>query len=573
MNLLNLFAKLSLDSSEYEKGLDNANSEAKSFESTLKNGLVSAGKVAASAMAVLAAGVTAVAAGLTKAITATVAYGDTVDKTSQKMGLSAESYQEWDAVMRHAGTSIDSLQMGMRTLANAVESGNKAFERIGLTIDDISKMSNEELFSATITALQGIENQTERTYLAGQLLGRGATELGALLNMTAEETQALKDRVHEIGGVMSDEAVKASAKFKDSLQDLSTAASGIVRALGSRFLPGITAIMDEATDAIAGSNGVEGLIKSGFGIILKYLPQAVEKGTAIVLAIIDGIVDASPQILNSALLIIKTLASGLINALPQLVPALIQTVLEIVETLTSPDSIDMIIDAAIGLIMGLAEGLINAIPIVIEKLPIIIVNIVNALIKLAPKLVEAGITLIVKLNEGIIKATPQIIKEVFNLGKNLLSGLWDGFKSNIKSIGDKIKGFFTGIVDGVKNLLGIHSPSKVFAKMGENMALGISEGWSDEFGKVKKSIGEDLNFGSSSIGIAARYSGYGNVAEANFAARSGYSETDERGFVTTSGKTGTYNITLKIGEREFGRATWKANRDENQIVGLTLAPA
>ena len=59
---------------------------------------------------------------------------------------------------------------------------------------------------------------------------------------------------------------------------------------------------------------------------------------------------------------------------------------------------------------------------------------------------------------------------------------------------NNVKGFFNGIVDGVKGILGIHSPSKVFAGIGENMALGLGEGWNDEFGAVKKGVVDGMDF-------------------------------------------------------------------------------
>ena len=61
-------------------------------------------------------------------------------------------------------------------------------------------------------------------------------------------------------------------------------------------------------------------------------------------------------------------------------------------------------------------------------------------------------------------------------------------------IREKVTGFFNGIVDGVKGILGIHSPSKVFAGIGENMALGLGEGWNGEFDAVKKSVNGDMDF-------------------------------------------------------------------------------
>lgn len=68
-------------------------------------------------------------------------------------------------------------------------------------------------------------------------MGRGATELGALLNTSAEDTQKMIDDVHNLGGVMSDEAVKASAQFQDSLQNLQTAFAGVKNKAMSDLLP------------------------------------------------------------------------------------------------------------------------------------------------------------------------------------------------------------------------------------------------------------------------------------------------------------------------------------------------
>ena len=53
---------------------------------------------------------------------------------------------------------------------------------------------------------------------------------------------------------------------------------------------------------------------------------------------------------------------------------------------------------------------------------------------------------------------------------------------------DQVGKFFGGIVDGAKKLLGIQSPSKVFAGIGENMALGLGLGFQQEFADVQRQI-------------------------------------------------------------------------------------
>ena len=68
-------------------------------------------------------------------------FGDNIDKMSQKMGISAQAYQEWDFVMQHSGTSMESLKASMKTLANAAERDNDAFKELGISTKDIQQMS------------------------------------------------------------------------------------------------------------------------------------------------------------------------------------------------------------------------------------------------------------------------------------------------------------------------------------------------------------------------------------------------------------------------------------------------
>lgn len=426
-------------------------------------------------------------------------YGDNIDKMSQKMGLSAEAYQEWDAVMQHSGTSMEAMKASMKTLANAAETNNEAFEQLGITQKELETMSQQDLFEATIAGLQNVEDTTQRTYLAGKLLGRGATELGALLNTSAEDTQAMRDRVRELGGVMSDDAVKASAAFQDQLQDMQTAFQGLSRNLMSEFLPQMTQVMSGLTDIFSG-NSEEGIGKISEGIksiadgilaalptladvglkiikglataIIQNLPTLIQTGFEILSELVNYIIQNLPMIVKTGLEIIVQLALGIAQALPELIPAIVEVVLTIVEYLL--DNIDLLIDAAIQLIMGLAEGLIKALPILIEKAPEIIIKLVEAIIRNAPKIVKASLELILMLVKGIVDAFGKLLE----VGKQIVDKVKDGFWQKVaqaKEWGkDLIKNFIDGILakwndlkqsvsnvaQTVKDYLGFSEPDK-----------------------------------------------------------------------------------------------------------------
>lgn len=497
MDIFDLSAKLSLDSGNYEKGLGNAQKSTSSFASKLKTGLATAGKVGAAALGA----VTAAAGLMTKSILdgtkEVAAYGDNIDKASQKMGISAEAYQEWDAVLQHSGSSIDAMGRGIITLAKKAQSGSDAFEKLGLSVDDVASMSQEDLFSAVISGLQDMEEGSERTALAAELLGGSAKELGPLLNTSAKDTAEMKKRVKELGGVMSNDAVKAAAAYQDSLQDMQTALDGAKRGMITEFLPAVTSVMDGLTEIFGGDSdkGI-GMISDGIGqfvdkisesmpkilefgsqvlvsladAIVENLPSLITAATDTILTLVNGLVENLPEIIEVGLQVIIALAEGIVENLPELIPTIVDVVLEIVDILTEPDTLANLIDAAIAIIIALAEGLIDALPKLIEKAPEIIENLVTAIIENAPKLLDAAVELIEKLWEGI-KSCWQTIKgwgkeiidkiwtgitlkwrEVKEWGSNILAKIGDGFTQvweDIKNIGSDI---VRGIWEGIKNM-------------------------------------------------------------------------------------------------------------------------
>lgn len=477
MDALDLVAKLTMDSSGYESGLNNAKSSASTFSTGVKTAM----GVGTAAVAGMATAVVGVSSAFASGISSVAEYTDHIDKQSQKMNMTAEEYQTWSAVMEHCGTSMDSLQSSMKTLANAAESGNEAFDTLGLSMEDIADMDSEELFSATITALQNMEDETERTYVAGQLLGRGATELGALLNTSAEDTQAMKDRVKELGGVMSDDAVKAGASFADSLQDMQTAFDGLKNSMLAEFLPAVTTVMDGLTEIFAGdtstglsaiSEGVSDfadklneelpeIAEVGSGILTSLItsitqnsntiltaasdivmnlataivdnaPQLISSAADIILQLINGIVQELPQVATAAIDIIVTLANALSENVPQMIPTIVDVVLQIADTLI--DNVPEIIDAALTLMLGLVDGITEAIPDIIEAIPELISSIIDALTEAVPDILDAGVELLSALVDAlpeVIEALNSALPQIINAVVDFFSG--DGFNTMVEA--------------------------------------------------------------------------------------------------------------------------------------------
>lgn len=494
MDIFDLVAKLSLDTTPYEDGLKGAESDATSIGGKIGGVLGKIGGGVGLAVGAVTTGVTALSGALVNGVTDLASYGDNIDKMSQKMGISAEAYQEWDAVMQHSGTSMETLKASMKTMANAVENNNEAFAQLGITEEQLATMSQEDIFSSVITGLQNMEEGTERTYIAGQLLGRGATELGALLNTSAEETQAMKDRVHELGGVLSDEAVKASASFQDQLQDMQTAQQSLSRNMLSDFLPSITTVMGGLTDMFSGdyASGAEKIsegIDTAITNVTEKLPEFMDMGAKIILNLADSIVSNAPKILKAGISVIKELAIGFTEALPDLIDTASEIITTVLDSLTEalPELLPKLLDAVIQLVsrlldhlpeilsslLDLVKALVDSLltdglPMLLQALPDIIVGVVNFIVEAIPQILDAVISIVLAIVQNLptiitslISALPTIITSVItailsaipqfiDAGIQLFIGLIGALPEIIEALIEAVPLIITGFVEAFK---------------------------------------------------------------------------------------------------------------------------
>ena len=452
----------------------------KSAGLSLASGMGSALKGATS---LITAGTALFSGAVVKGTSDVAAYGDNIDKMSQKMGLSAQAYQEWDAVMQHSGTSMEAMKASMKTLANAAQTNSKAFEELGITQEQIAGMSQEQLFEATISALQNVEDTTTRTYLAGKTLGRGATELGALLNTSAEDTQAMRDRVRELGGVMSDDAVKAAAAFQDNMQDLKTAIGGVSRNMMSQLLPSMNTILAGFTSLIAGEEGATEQLSQGFGELFTSLDgiakNIVSAITDIMPGIINGLAEVLPEMINMATSLIVSLADALVNALPTLlttvIPALAEAAIQIVvslgdaiinaapnlvnagvslmETLKSSFNLSEMLEKGQETVKSVLDGITTKLPDVLSKGVEIITNVVNGILSSLPEIIRSVTEMIRTFVEFLSQNAPTIMKSGMELLMNLVQGILDNLPEIISATVELIGVLIQTIVENLPQII------------------------------------------------------------------------------------------------------------------------
>ena len=429
--------------------------------------LKTVGKAMAATAAAIGAGAVAAGKKIWDMANETAAAGDTVDKMSQKLGLSAKAYQEWDYVLSQSGADIESMGAGFKSLTNLVDkatSGNDAaaasFEKLGISTKELKDMSREDIFALTVKRMQEMGDTTERAALANTIFGKSGQGLAPLLNQTAEATQELMDKANELGFVMSDETVDASVKFTDSMDTLKRTFEGVKNSITSELLPGLTSITDGLTLLLTGSDGAKDKIKTGASEIVTAIKEAIPQATEALKTVLDVIgelaVDLLPDLLNLLVDVSTQLFTSLSEALPEILPVLFDALFSLLDTLLT-DGLPTLLESLMKVVGKLLDSFLEKFPELLNKLITFIGNIdlgelleqfLGAVEKIAAMIAENLPTIVDNLVTAIINLVKTIDwKELIASGNRILLSITDGILSAIPSLIDALPDLIEAIID------------------------------------------------------------------------------------------------------------------------------
>lgn len=343
-------------------------------------------------------------------------------------------------------------------------------------------------------------------------------------SISAEELTQAVTHATDAGGKFAggmEAASKTVAGLTSTLQDNVNAMLGelmqpVSDAMLSTLLPSAIDAVDQLTTAFE-DEGIDGfsrvagsLIASLSAQLVSYAPQAIPAALAFIGALVTGLLLATPDLTGTAIELVGALLLGIADQLPGIITAAMSALLGIVGKITSPESITLLIQAAMQLMLALARGLIAAIPQLIDAVPGIITNLVESFYAMLPEIIGVGIEIVIALASGLVSnaghitaAVPRLVetivrgflaavKSYWDIGKSIVDGIRQGITEQWQRLKSDVSNLFTGLVSWIKNLLGIHSPSRVFADIGQNMAAGIGDGWASTIGDINRQIGESL---------------------------------------------------------------------------------
>ena len=414
-------------------------------------------------------------------------YADIVDAihvVQTEMGITGTTAKEAASTIQG---SLASMKGAWKNLLTGVADDNANFEVLVNNFVDSLVVAGENIIPRVKITIQGVTN----------LISQASQSIVPLVLQTLIET--------------APSLISAGMDLVVALIDgISSNASSI----GKCIMDIISVILEKLSKSIpellvAGVNIVFGLAKG----LIDGIPAIIVALPTIITELVNGLLGAIPQIIQAGI----TLLTALVGALPEIIQAIVNAIPLIIDGIINAivQSIPLLIQAGIDLLLALIAALPEIIVAITNAIPQIISGITDALIGNIDKIIDAGVQLFVALIENlptiiveIVKAVPDIIAgivkafgdsawKIVEIGGDLIKGIWQGIKDAGAWLWDKITGFFDGIVGGIKDFLGIHSPSRVFADMGKNMALGIGEGWDNQYDSIKKDIESGMNFTAS----------------------------------------------------------------------------
>lgn len=316
----------------------------------------------------------------------------------------------------------------------------------------------------------------------------------------------------------------------DTLSQLGETVSKAKNNLLSEFLPSIASVVTAFNDLVNGVDGADEALSAAIGdmvtALVEKLPDFLSFGVDVLQAILQGIIDnlptlldglaqvveeifvalveLAPFLLDAGIELLKYIADGIKNGIPSLVEKLPEIISSISEYFT--ENLPSILDTGADILISLIDGIVSAIPILMENLPQILTSIIDFIVENLPEIIGTGVEILTALVYGIISAIPSIVlalpdvvkaildgfaqlpQMLFDIGANIIQGLIDGFLSMVGNVVDAIGSVIDAIFGTAEKEAEVHSPSKRGERLGKNIDQGIANGLEGNAASVKSAV-------------------------------------------------------------------------------------
>lgn len=316
----------------------------------------------------------------------------------------------FEGLARNNFTMLDNLQLGIKPTQEGMIELINSTGVAGKQIKSLDEVSLDQMYDAIHKTVEGFN-------IAG--------------NAARESSQTISGSIDAVKA--SWENVLTSLASGDN-EAISGAINTLVENLGNAFR-NISAILPAIVE------GIVQLIQELVPVILEQIPILLQQ-------LLPGILQAT-----------ISLVQAIVQSLPQILSSLVAIVIELVKILTAPENLQMLLQAGFQLLFGIIEAIPQIITALLEALPDIIDNLIAFLTD--PKTIEMLIKASVQLFLALVQAVPQILGALFSAFGQLFSNLWNRLKSTFQSfagnfgqaLGQMFKNAINSVLSFIENFI------------------------------------------------------------------------------------------------------------------------
>ncbi|WP_157812686.1 hypothetical protein [Alteromonas sp. MB-3u-76] len=254
-------------------------------------------------------------AGFGAMISSSLKAGDSIAKLSDRVGISTESLSALQHMAELNGESIEGLDKSIEKMSRSIGeasrgigTGKKAFEELGISIDQLQGLNAEERFLTIAEAIKGVGDKSLQASYASDIFGRSGIKLINTLDQGREGFEAAKNEVESLGLALNrvdaakieaanDAILRAQKAIKGVSLQASSQLSPLIEAVATAFTESATQgnnFGETVKDVITGSSKVVGVFADGIhgiSIILKTVELAVKGFGTVWATVLDTVVN------------------------------------------------------------------------------------------------------------------------------------------------------------------------------------------------------------------------------------------------------------------------------------------
>lgn len=538
-------------------------------------------------------------------------------------GAEAVFGQYAEGIKKQAQDAYKNAGLSQNEFLQGANKMGSLFQGAGFDVQTSMKMSGDSMQRASdIASIMGISTTDALEAVTGMAKGNFTMmdNLGVAMNDTAigayaaskginKSTQAMS--IQEKVGLAQQMFMEKTAKYAGNYAKENETLSGSLNTTKKAFdnlltgqgdlngfissmlntikiaIPQITAILPQIVTAIGAI--LQALVPALGAALPVLIPALIKAVTDLITALVAAMPTIITVLLQALPLLIDAfikLFLAIIQALPQIIAIIAQAMPTIINSLvnglTNPTALQAIIMGAVQLLLAIVKAIPIILPALIGAIPTIVKNIlatltssqfISAMMNAGVQLLQATIRGILSLVGSVGSAAGQILSTIgrtlapsnlIRIGTDVVNGLWQGIQNMGGWLVGKITSWVSQMIPGpIKKALGIHSPSRVAAALGEQVPAGLAKGI-EANSSVVSNAATDMannaiaNIGSPIVGAETAFRATGSAS----AGMSGGNNTTQ---TVTIG-------TIALGDSSAVREFFKQLNQDTINVGMGLTP-